>query len=163
MNNIVIYSSKTGFTEAYAKKIGEELSCPVKSIKEITPQQLSAYDRVIYGGWIMAGKISGYDKIAAMSPKNPVIFAVGMTKLSDELTEKIKADNNLGSMPFFYFPGGYRPQKLNFLYKGMLGMIRRSIEKKPEKTDDDLYALEIYGGADKTDLNAVKLLTDSLE
>lgn len=163
MNDIVIYSSKTGFTEAYAKKIGEELSCPVKSIKEITPQQLSSYDRVIYGGWIMAGKISGYDKIAAMSPKNPVIFAVGMTKPSDELIEKIKADNNLGSLPFFYFPGGYRPQKLNFLYKGMLGMIRKSIEKKPEKTDDDLYALEIYGGADKTDLNAVKVLTDSLE
>ena len=163
MNTIVVYSSKTGYTEAYAKKIGEELSCPIKSLKEITPQQLSAYDRVIYGGWIMAGRISGYDKISAMNPKNPVIFAVGMTKPSKELTEKIKADNNLESLPFFYFPGGYRPKKLNFLYKGMLGMIRKSIEKKPEKTEDDLYALEVYGGADKTDFEAVKALTDSLK
>lgn len=163
MNTVVVYISKTGYTEAYAKKIGEVLSCPIKSLKEVTTQQLSSYDRVIYGGWIMAGRISGYDKIAAMSPKNPVIFAVGMTKPSEELTEKIKADNNLGSMPFFYFPGGYRPKKLNFLYRGMLGMIRKSIEKKPDKTEDDLYALEVYGGADKTDFVAIKALTDSLQ
>ena len=35
MNRIVVYTSKTGFTEKYAKWIAEELQCEAVSLKKL--------------------------------------------------------------------------------------------------------------------------------
>lgn len=56
MKAIVIYNSKTGFTEKYAKWIAEALQCQSISIREKLPD-LSEYDRIIFGSNVKAGKI----------------------------------------------------------------------------------------------------------
>jgi len=54
----ILYNSNTGFTERYAKMLGEKTGLPVFSA-ENPPKKGTA---VIYMGWLMAGHISGIDR-----------------------------------------------------------------------------------------------------
>ena len=160
MKRIVIYQSGTGFTAKYAGWIAEDLGCEAKEYKSVSMNELSGYDMVIYGGWIMANQVVGYDKIKAINLKNLVVFGVGMTVANKEVEEKIAEQNQIDQNKFFYFEGGYNPKKLGIMKKMMMNLIKKSIEKKEEKTADDLHMLKTFEGADNTNRDAIKDLVD---
>ncbi|MGN0166585.1 MAG: flavodoxin domain-containing protein [Acetatifactor sp.] len=155
MKQIVIYQSGTGFTAKYAGWIAEELGCEAKEYKNVSQNELTAFDMVVYGGWIMGGMIVGYDKIKALNLKNVVVFGVGMSFPDDEVTEKISNQNQLPRDRFFYFEGGYNPQKLGIVKKMMLNMIKKSVEKKTDKTAQEVHLLKSFEGADNTSKEAI--------
>ena len=64
MNNIVVYESKYGSTERYAKWIGEELNCKVARISDVPIDELIKYDNIIFGGWVKAGSHNGFHKLS---------------------------------------------------------------------------------------------------
>lgn len=156
MKRIVVYQSGTGFTARYAGWIAEELGCEAMEYKSIRPKDLMEYDMVIYGGFIMANMVYRYNKIKVLPLKNLVVFGVGMTVPSEEAAVKIAEQNQIPQESFFYFEGGCRPEKLGFAKKLMMNMIKKSIEKKDEKTEEDLHMLETFQGADRTDREAIK-------
>lgn len=162
MRSIVVYNSGTGFTETYAKWIAEELGCEAVALKTMKSKlgELSSYDQVIYGGWIMGGMITGYDKIKALHLPKVLVFACGLSRPAEELKAKLAQDNGVAHKDFFYFEGGYAPEKLGFFSKAMLKMIRKSIEKKQDKTEEDLYMLESFRGADRINKAHIKDLTE---
>lgn len=158
MKKIVVYQSSTGFTAKYAGWIAEEMGCEAKPFKEVKAEELAGYDTVIYGGWIMAGMISGYDKIKALNLKNMIVFGVGMTVPSEEVSVRIAKQNQIPEDRFFYFEGGYAPEKIGFFQKMMMNMIKKSVEKKQEKTKEDIRMLETFQGKDRTSKEAIKQL-----
>lgn len=160
MKRIIAYESSTGFTAQYAAWIAEELQCESVALKNAKSLYLSDYDQVIFGGWMCAGKVMGYDKFVKLNAKNVVLFAVGMAPSVPEVTNKIIADNGFDAERFFYFEGGYRPEKVNFIMRTMMKMLKKSIEKKPEKTEEDLYIIKTFNGADNAKKEAVKPLVE---
>ncbi|MGN1145300.1 MAG: flavodoxin domain-containing protein [Acetatifactor sp.] len=158
MKRIVVYQSATGFTAKYAGWIATELHCEAKKLKQTNLSDLSAYDMVIYGGWICANMISGYNKIKALNLSNVVVFGVGMSPCSTEVAARLVEQNGLDAQRFFYFEGGYKPEKVGFVKKLMMNMIKKSLEKKEEKSEEDLYMLETFKGADHTNKEAIKEL-----
>ena len=158
MKKIVVYQSGTGFTAKYANWIAEELGCEAKEYKKVKANELAAYDTVVYGGWIMANMVYGYDKIKALKLKNVIVFGVGMSVPSEEVATKIAAQNEIEQGKFFYFEGGYDPKKVGFLKKMMMNMIKKSIEQKIDKTEDDIHMLETFKGADCTNRESIKPL-----
>ena len=62
MKSIVVYESKYGSTERYAKWIGEELGCRVSNISEVSLEELLTYDNIVFWGWLHAGTIKGLKK-----------------------------------------------------------------------------------------------------
>ena len=158
MERIVVYKSSTGFTAKYAKWIAEVLGCEAVELKKIKKGELQHYDEVIYGGWIMANMVNGYNKISQLNLKKVIVFGVGMSVPSEEVIGKIVEQNKLTKESFFYFEGGYNPKKVGFLKKMMMNMIRKSIEKKEEKTADDMHMLETFKGADNTKKEFIKPL-----
>lgn len=160
MKKIVVYESGTGFTAKYAGWIAKELGCEVIERKKVNTNELAGYDVVIYGGWIMGGMVMGYDKVKNLGIKHVIVFGVGMTMPSNEVATKIAEQNQIPVENFFYFEGGYAPEKLGFLKKMMLNMIKKSVEKKPEKTVEDLHTLETFKGADHTKQDAIIGLVD---
>lgn len=160
MKRIVVYESGTGFTAKYAGWIAEDLGCEAKEYKDVKPEELAGYDMVIYGGWIMAGTVAGYDKVKKLNLKNIVVFGVGMAVPGDEAAAKIAEQNRIPRERFFYFEGGYHPEKLGFAKKMMMNMVKKSLEKKAEKTAEDLHMLETFKGADNTDRNAIRGLVE---
>ena len=160
MKKIVVYQSGTGFTAKYAGWIAEELGCEAKDYKSMNKNELASYDMVVYGGWIMANMVFGYDKIKALNLKNVVVFGVGMTVPSEEVAQKMAEQNQIPMDCFFYFEGGYNPKKVGFFKRMMMNMIKKSIEKKAEKTEEDLHMLETFKGADCTSREAIKPLVE---
>lgn len=158
MKSIVVYKSATGFTAKYAGWIAEELGCEAKEYKSIKSIDLTEYDLVIYGGWIMANMVNGYDKIRTRNLKKVIVFGVGMSVPGDEVIANMVEKNQIRPEEFFYFEGGYRPEKVGFFRKMMMNIIKKSIQKKPVKTDEDIHMLETFKGKDNTDRTAIEPL-----
>ena len=91
MKILVIYKSKTGFTQWYAEIIAREVEGELIDFKEITVDKMSEFDVVVYGGGLYAGMINGLKKAKDMfeksSAKTFVIFATGGTP--NEVTTEI--------------------------------------------------------------------------
>ena len=155
MKRIIIYESGTGFTAQYAAWIAEELQCVSVALKNAKKINMADYDQVIFGGWMCAGKVMGYDKFRSMKVKENVLFAVGMAPSVPEVTEKIVNENKFNADSFFYFEGGYRPEKVNFIMRTMMKMLKKSIEKKPEKSEEDLFIIKTFNGADNAKKEAI--------
>lgn len=141
MKALVTYQSKTGFTKKYAEWISQELSCDMKAVSEVKPEDIKACDVVIHGGWIMANMVSGLDKIRSMKPAKLVVFGVGLSP-KGENDKQIVEVNKLCDTPFFYMEGGTNPAKMGFFSK----LIIKTVTKKtPEYKDntDKKYAMEL--------------------
>ena len=163
MKRLVVYQSSTGFTKKYAEWISQELKCEIKSIKEVSQQEVLEQDMIIYGGWLMGNMIIDLDKIKQLSPKSLVVFAVGASQNTEKLKTQISEQNHLGEIPLFYMQGGINFEKLGFLKKCILKMVRKSISKKENKTEEDIYMEKMLNSSsDKTDVNNIKSLVEYL-
>lgn len=127
---LIIYCSKTGFTQRYAEMIAKETNLEVKNLKEALKLNLLVYDEVIFGGSLFAGTINGYSKIIKKPVKSLIVFAVGMTPMSEDYEKKVAGDNKIEG-PFFYFQGGVDYEKLGFLK----GTLLRKITKQEDSID----------------------------
>ena len=156
MKKVVIYQSGTGFTAKYAGWIAKRLGCEAKKYKSMSSKELTDYDLVIYGGWILGGMVFGYDKIKKLNLKNVIVFGVGMTVPSEELAVKIAEQNQIPRERFYYYEGGYAPQKVGFMKRIMMNMIKKSLEKKKNKTADEMHTLETFKGADNTNKESIR-------
>lgn len=137
MSRVIIYKSKTGHTERYAKMLSEELDIPCYSYKEA---KVSDNDEVIFLSYIYASKIMGLSK--ALNKYNiKAIIAVGALAYSKDYVNTLKQTNNIDK-PFFYLRGGIDYNKLNFFFRKFLPIIGKDIAKD----DKELLNLFKNGG-----------------
>ena len=137
MSRVIIYKSKTGHTERYAKMLSKELNIPCYSYKDA---KISDNDEVIFLSYIYASKIMGLSKILKRY-KVKVIIAVGALAYSKDYVETLKDANNI-KLPFFYLRGGIDYSKLNFFFRKFLPVIGKDIAKD----DKELLNLFKNGG-----------------
>lgn len=161
MKRIVVYKSKTGFTEKYAKWIAEELGCEAVAFEKIDLATLREYEQVIYGGWIMASMVSGYDKIKPLQLKNVIVFGSGMSVPNEKMIETMATQNDIPVDKFFYYEGGFAPKRVGFMGRMMIKMIVANLKKKEEKTADDLHMIETANGKDNTNREAIRKLIET--
>lgn len=133
---VVVYSSKTGLTEKYARWIAEDLHAPFFQLDQIDQETLDSTALVVYGGGLYAGVIHGLHNLKKrLSKEIPVrrliVFATGASPASSEYAQSIRNNNfsvpEQKQVPFFYFQGGiiYERMKagdrfLMRLFNGML-------------------------------------------
>ena len=137
MSRVIIYKSKTGHTERYAKMLSEELNIPCYSYKDA---KVSENDEVIFLSYIYASKIMGLSKILKKYNVK-VVIAVGALAYSKDYLNTLKDANNI-KLPFFYLRGGIDYSKLNFFFRKFLPVIGKDIAKD----DKDLLNLFKNGG-----------------
>lgn len=137
MSRVIIYKSKTGHTERYAKMLSEELDIPCYSYKEA---KVSDNDEVIFLSYIYASKIMGLSKVLNKYNAKAII-AVGALAYSKDYVNTLKQTNNIDK-PFFYLRGGIDYSKLNFIFRKFLPIIGKDIAKD----DKELLNLFKNGG-----------------
>lgn len=170
MNPIVIYQSKYGATERYARWIAEALSCPCRERKSLAPDELSSYDTVIYGGGLYAGGVSGIRLLTAhwekLRTKRLLLFTCGLADPSDPDNvahirgglSKVLSPEMREHISLFHLRGGIDYRKLNLLHRAMMWMLCRSLKKKDPHTlrAEDQELLRTYGkSVDFTDRTAI--------
>ncbi len=58
---------------------------------------------------------------------------------------KIKTQNKLDDIPLFYMTGGFRFEKLNFLYRAMLKALKKVVAKKADRTSQEDFMAQYLG------------------
>ena len=144
MKILVIYKSKTGFTQWYAEIIAREVEGELIDFKEITVDKMSEFDVVVYGGGLYAGMINGFKKAKEMfaksSAKNLVVFATGATP--NEVTEKVEEVWNINlteeekeAIPHFYMQSGLCYEKMSLPNKLLMKTMANVLSKEANKSD----------------------------
>ena len=154
MKVLVIYSSKTGFTKRYAERIADDTNAmllPVKEAKSKSDDFFNEYDAIIYGGWIMAGRVDGadwfFEKAKKLNNKKLVLFACGATpaehKDIQEKTNAFVADDVKDIVKPFYCPGGIDYDKMGFLSKCIMKAMAKSLINNKDNSEEERKAGEL--------------------
>jgi len=153
MKTIVIYNSKTGFTQKYAKLISEELNCQCVEFKKAKKLYLSEYEAIVFGSWTMAGTISNLDwfkkklNLLASQGKKLIVYSVGANPAdSPEIKESIPknfTEEQLKVIKYFYCPGGINYEKMKGFGKVILKALARSLKNKKDATPEELEKAEM--------------------
>lgn len=137
MSRVIIYKSKAGHTERYARMLSKELNIPYYSSKDA---KVSENDEIIFLSHIYASKIMGLSK--TLNKYNvKVVIGVGAMPYSRDYLNTLKDANNI-KLPFFYPRGGIDYSKLNFFFRKFLPIIGKDIAKD----DKELLRLFKNGG-----------------
>lgn len=163
-NLAVVYFSKHGMTEKYARWIAEELNAALIDGKKVKDVELRKYSFVIFGGPIYAGKITGVDLLKQNLFDHLVVFTVGLSDpVGTDYADLDKSLQKLKSIPegIFHFRGGIDYTQLNMGNKLLLKMIINSLKKVPdsELTPENKALIETYGQTvDFSDRTAIEPL-----
>lgn len=143
MKILLIYKSKTGFTKRYTEWICEEINCKLENISNMKNIDFNSYDLVIFGSRIHAGRIDGLNKIKKLDlDKKLIIFVTGATPKETNSIMEVWNNNlteeELKIIKHFYIPAGLNYEKMGFLDKIMMKMASKILEKKNNKTKEDI-------------------------
>lgn len=152
VKTVVIYKSKSGYVKNYAEWISEALDADLYDLDEITEDKLYEYDTIIYGGGLYAVGINGLQKIMKhfdnMKYKNIVLFMSGASPGRPEILEEVVAKNlseeQQKIIKSFYLRGGFEYDRLGFVDKRMMDMMKMKLKRKKNPTPDDRGMLAAY-------------------
>ncbi len=139
---LVLYKSKTGFSEKYARWIAEELDCDLAEFSAFDRSKLQNYQLIIYGAGLYAGQINGIGKIKGWMEENPqiiwVVFATGATPDKQAYEELIFKSNfrqgEARPAHFFYLLAGINYEKMGFFNRLLMKIFGRMAAKKQGTT-----------------------------
>lgn len=141
---LVIYNSKTGFTERYAKWLAEEIPCDLLPYDKRDTAKFDNYDAVVFGGWFHAGSIVGFkwfkEQLPRLSSKTVAIFSTGATPTDSPEAQEAIANKPAGELPFFYLQGGLCYEKMGTGDKLLMSMFRKMM-KKMKGEDSEMYQM----------------------
>lgn len=159
---IVLYTSKYGAAETYARWIAEALGCRAVPLDKFSKKELQGYDTVIYGGGVQAGGVRGLEqftkwikgdlKLRQMAKRGTIseaeaaeigafdrqyyIFAVGISLDSEGNRLQLRDINFdkdwLRELPCFFLPGAFNPAKLAGVDKAIIKVATKMFLDKPE-------------------------------
>lgn len=149
---IIIYSSKRGSTEQYAKWLHESLSgvcdCEIVTFADSKKYDLYDYDLIVYGGWIRGSGIVDFDnfrkRLDGELLDKMILFGVGVANQSAENYAqvwsinigKIDPKNNHKTL-MYILDGRYDPNSISgldgFLMKIMKKVLKSGSTKSASK------------------------------
>lgn len=150
----IVYTSNTGYTEKYAKLLGEQLGLPAFSAGQA--DSLPEGTEVLYLGWLMAGVVKGYKK-AAQRFSVAAVCGVGMGPAGSQDSDVRKNNAIPQEVPVFTLQGGFDRTKLHGIYRFMMGVMIKvmgsSLRKKENRTPEEDAMLEmVTNGGDFVDV-----------
>ena len=139
MNTIVIYRSKTGFSQRYAQWLAEDLGCQAVPYRERGRVDLGAYRIVILIGGLYAGQMSGLSWLKKQLPRlvgrQVAAVAVGCAPVENnpglpESMEKLFGD--IEGIQSFYCQGGLDYQRMGAADRAMMAALRAALRRKKD-------------------------------
>lgn len=160
----IVYNSKYGNTERYAKWLAEETGADLFVMNKGIVQQLDSYDTVIYGGGLYATGILGFKAfskfIASTDNKKFIVFSVGASPAHKKAIIDIKNNNFTKEIEnktiFFHLRGGFDYSNLSFIDKFLMSMLKLKLQLKKSLTKNEQGMLYSYNK--KTDWKDKKAL-----
>ncbi len=136
---IVLYKSKYGSARTYAKMLAETCAFDLLDLTKCHINKLKAYDIIIYGAGIYAGKIKNINfllkHLSALKDKKIIFFAVGVTPNDEKWIATLKEHNLKGyDLPLYYCQGNFDMAKLSIFDHFLCSALAKQIAKKAPET-----------------------------
>lgn len=171
MSAIVVYKSKYGSTENYAKWIAKELECEAVDVKNVKINELEKYDKIVYGGGLYAEMIAGITIISKnldkLKDKKIAVFTTGLTPLDcREYYDNMVAPKNFkGGVPqnvkIFNFMGKMILEELTPVHKAAIVTLKKIMSAKKNPTEMEKLLIDLCDNSgDFSDKNAIKELVE---
>lgn len=152
MPTVVAYTSRTGFTKAYAAWIAEELDAVLVETAELSPEQISHADVVIHGGGLRASRVEGLRAFLRHWPqlkgKHVVLWQTGANPGRPETVEEVWRRNltpaQLEQTTRFYLRGGFAFERLRGIDRLMMRVMRAVLRRKKNPSEDDQGMLAMF-------------------
>lgn len=167
----VVYKSKYGSTERYARWIVEELNADLYEHSQADLKKLLEYSTIIYGGGLYAGGIAGVSLITRnyniLKNKKIIVFTVGLVSTDNKevfipvIEKNFPIKEMRDNISFFHFRGGIDYKKLGITHKTMMAMFKIVLSKRDSNELDleNKEFLATYGKKiDFSDRNTIKPL-----
>jgi len=140
---IVIYQSRTGFTERYARWIAEASGADCVPLPEAKKKSMDEYQAIVFGGWACAGGISGLKwfkgNMAQWEGKKLAVFCVGASPSGSPDVEPALRRNFTGAelerVRVFYCPGGLNYGRMSAPSRLMMKVFVSTLRAKKGKTE----------------------------
>ncbi|OQB12394.1 MAG: flavodoxin [Firmicutes bacterium ADurb.Bin193] len=153
MSTVIIYKSKYGTTEKYARWLAEDLECDLLKVSDAKANHLAQYDTIIYGGGLYAGGVIGFSFIKKnfekLKDKKIVLFAVGAStqieKAAEEVTSRNLTEEMRKSIKVFFLRGGLDYKKMNPLDRFLMFTLKTILRAKKADDADSMGILATYG------------------
>lgn len=144
MKQIIIYKSRTGFTERYAVWLSEALQCEAVPFEKAKTFLFSEYDVIIFGSSFRCGmieEVKWYKETILPLGKENVVFVTGaMPAASSEIVKAFEQNFNREerkAVSYFYLQSGLDYEKLNLREKLMIRVFRKMMRNKRNQTDEE--------------------------
>lgn len=130
----IVYTSNTGSAESYAQLLSQNTGLPAYPADE-AKKKLAKGTEIIYLGWIMASTVKGY-KNAAKRYNIRAVCGVGMCKSGTQIEQVREKSEIPADTVLFTMQGNFNVNKLSGIYKMMMNMMSKALEKElSEKSD----------------------------
>ena len=144
MFSAVVYNSCTGSCKKYAQLISEQLGVPAV---EFGKARVAGDGKVVYIGWLFAGKIKGLDKAFDMYNVGAVV-QVGMGAVYENSEKDGREKNAIsGDIPLFCLQGGFDLRKLPLPLRIIMKVKNKDIvsrlKAKPELNEQEKATLKM--------------------
>jgi len=138
MKTMIIYHSKTGFSQRYAQWLAESLHCEVVPYRERKAVEPGQWDTIILVGGLYAGRMSGLNwlKKQPLEGKRAAAVAVGCSPMGwPNLEESMAALFGGTEIQGFYCQGGLDYERMGAVDRAMMAALRVSLKGKPEMAE----------------------------
>lgn len=174
----VIYKSKYGFTEKYAKWISDELNADLLERNKTKPSTLQQYDIIIYGGGLYAGGLNGISLITKnfnnINNKALFLFTVGAADVTDKKNTdairnslyRVLSPEMQEKVEIYHLRGGMDYANMSFIHSTMMKMMLKMLNKKSEDelSNEEKTMIETYGQkVDFTDQSTIAPLVEAVK
>lgn len=139
---IVLYQSKYGSSEKYARQLAHTINYELRNLKETKIEDLldnadHKYQTIILCGGIYASGVAGLQFIRKhmvnLNNKRLAVFAVGASPYNKTALEQLKARHFHGSLeeiPLFYGRGSWKMEEMTIVDRTLCRLLIRHLSKK---------------------------------
>ena len=136
---LVVYKSRYGAVERYAKWIAKALECEALPVDQVKTTTLLEYRMLIFGGGLYMGRINGIAALTRrfqeLKDKTLLVFTAGLTEPTDDgyytfVYTRNSAEKLREQIRFFAFPGAVDGQKLGRFHRWVMGMAMKERAQK---------------------------------
>ena len=138
-NAVVLYHSKTGFSQRYALWLAESLSCRAVPFQERKTVCLPEFATILLIGGLYAGNMSGLSwlkkQLPGLAGRRTAAVAVGCSPMDwpgqAESMERLAA--GAPQLKVFYCQGGLAYDRMGGVDRAMMAALRAALRRKQEQ------------------------------
>ena len=173
MKTLVVYTSQTGFTKRYATWISERMQGDLMDLKDARKKDDSffeGYEAIVYGGWLMAGKVVKVDwffeKAKTWKDKHLALIVVGGSPKDnpdvDVAMEGMLSEEQKTYMQAFYCQGGFDYDKMKLPSKLAMKAFVSTLKKSKNEKEREVGSM-IGSSYDISDIKFIEPVVAYLE